>query len=455
MLVVMPLRIARRWAELAMGAILVAGCGQGPPSASDAAASDDGRDASTAGNDGASFGGGARPARVILIDWDGFDPSYLDLADLPNLDRLIDRGSLSIARGTYKTISNPSRASIVTGAYPEAHRNVAYVYDEDSDRVIAQSRFLAAETLTQALARQGKTTASVQWYMVQNHGNTFGDPEHLYVQPGGDCVERINVAIDILHRRPVESGGELVTVPRVPDFMAVYCSEIDGLGHQEGPNSPNMIPLIEETDYQLGRLIDATEALGLFDDTAFLFVTDHGMTAYSEDIQPRLLQVIRDLGFSPERPGGGSTPAPQTDVILTAIPRSANVFLRGEAATEEARAEILAAIAAMPEIERIVEPDELRSLRAAVELEGEFVIEPKEPYGFAITDLPAGSERGGHSALSEISGPLVLSGRGVCRQTAPDGPELVDIAPTVAALLGVAPPADAQGRALDEALCLD
>lgn len=99
-----------------------------------------------------------------------------------------------------------------TGAYPEVHNNVAYVYDSQSDQIQGQNRF----TLAQSLADEGKTVASVQWYIVQNFGVEYGNPEHLYVQPGGSCDQRIDAAIEILNERPVDSAGEMVTVPEDP-----------------------------------------------------------------------------------------------------------------------------------------------------------------------------------------------------------------------------------------------
>jgi hypothetical protein len=65
------------------------------------------------------------------------------------------------------------------------HGNAAYFFNGATNRAVGQTRTLAAETINQALASAGKTTASVQWYMVQNHGTAYGDPEHLYIQPGG------------------------------------------------------------------------------------------------------------------------------------------------------------------------------------------------------------------------------------------------------------------------------
>jgi hypothetical protein len=65
----------------------------------------------------------------VLVDWDGFDPSYLGRVPMPNLNALRGGGSLSMATATDRAISNTSRASLATGAYPATHHNAAYVYD--------------------------------------------------------------------------------------------------------------------------------------------------------------------------------------------------------------------------------------------------------------------------------------------------------------------------------------
>jgi arylsulfatase A-like enzyme len=48
--------------------------------------------------------------------------------------------------------------------------------------------------------------------------------------------------------------------------------------------------------------------------------------------------------------------------------------------------------------------------------------------------------------------PLLLAGAGVRRGDPPRDPRTVDVAPTIAALLGARAPADAQGRALTESI---
>jgi hypothetical protein len=85
-----------------------------------------------------------RTGHVVLVDWDGFDPSYLGRVPMPHYEALRRRGSRSIATATYRAISNPSRASMATGAHPATHHNAAYVYDPVTNTVIGQNRRIDA-----------------------------------------------------------------------------------------------------------------------------------------------------------------------------------------------------------------------------------------------------------------------------------------------------------------------
>ena len=395
---------------------------------------------------------GTRPKCVILVDLDGFDPGYLGRAPAPNLDALASRGSLSIAGGTFHTLSNPSRASMSTGAYPEIHGNAAYFFNEATNRAVGQTRTLAAETINQALASAGKTTASVQWYMVQNHGTAYGDPEHLYVQPGGPFARRVDAAIEILNLRPVNSGGQMVTVPKIPDFMAVYGSDLDDLGHSEGAESPNIGPVLAELDRQLGRLIRETKDVGIYKETAWILTSDHGMTTWTLTLLPEVYAAITAAGYRPEFVMPGNSPNDATEVII--VPNAVRIgdfTLRWGAATPEGSARVRSALEGLPQIARVLDKSDLGALRASDKL-GDLVAQAREPWGFGLSG--SGVLHGAHGSLQEIEVPLVLSGAGVRRGLPPRSPGLVDVAPTIAALLGTRPPASAQGRALVESLAV-
>ncbi len=391
------------------------------------------------------------PKHVILVDWDGFDPDYLGRAPTPNLDALTNQGSLSIADGTFPTISNPSRASMSTGAYPEVHGNAAYYFDGETNRVVGETQFLAAETICQALASEGRTTASVQWYMVQDHGASYGDPEHLYVQPGGLFEKRVDAAIEILNLRPVDSGGKMVTVPKIPDFLAVYGVDLDAFGHAEGAEGPNLGPLLSELDRQLGRLVQATKEVGIYEQTAFILTSDHGMTTWDRSLAEELA-TITVLDQRPEIALPGRPVSPDAEIVIVpSAGRVADVTLRGRAATPERREEVRAVLEGLPQISRVLGAADLEALHTSDKL-GDFVLESKAPWGFKLPEPVEGTSRGAHGSTREMRVPLLMAGSGVRVGAGPKDAKVVDVAPTIAALLGVRPPVDAQGRALAESL---
>lgn len=403
------------------------------------------------------------PEHVILVDWDGFGADFVSRAPMPNLRALIRRGSLSIGTSTYSTYSNSARASMSTGAYPEVHGNAGYYYDRAQNVVVGQTRILEAQTINQALAAAGRTTVSVGWYIVQDFGTAYGDADHLYVQPGvapryagqpgGGFATRVDVTSDILNLRPVDSNGRQVTVSGIPSFLAVYGSEIDGLVHEEGPDSPNLPALLVAYDRELGRLVQAVRDAGMLERTAFMLVADHGLSRWNPSIMPALLDAITATGHRPEAVAVGHAPAPDTDVILTTNGvRMSNVYLRGAAAGERGRAAVRRAARRVGHIPHAFGSADLRRLRASDKL-GDMVLETEPPYHFSLLD--DGKDRGSHGSTLELRVPIVLAGAGVRRRaTGLAHASLVDVAPTIAALLGTDPPAQAQGQAMQPALDL-
>ena len=193
------------------------------------------------------------------MGWDGFDPAYYGAAPTPNLDALAATGFRSTTQGVMTSITNPSWASVATGAWPERTLNTAWFYDPRVGTGRGQMRDLAVPTIAQSVREAGGTVASAQWFILQNYGTAYGDPEGLYTQPGGEGSRRVDDAVAVLRGEPVNSGGQMVTAPRLPQLMAVYCDTLDALGHRGGDRHPEIPAALEMLDAQLGRLIDATQ----------------------------------------------------------------------------------------------------------------------------------------------------------------------------------------------------
>ena len=299
-----------------------------------------------------------------------------------------------------------------TGAWPEVHGNVAYVFDRQSGLVRGQNRFLGAETVAQALAEAGLTVASVQWYMIQDHGVTYGDPDHLYVQPGGPCQTRVDTALAILDGSPVDSGGQPVVVPGMPNLLAVYCDDLDALGHEVGADDPRLGRTLEEMDRQLGRLVEKVRQVGALESTTFVLTGDHGMTSWNRSLLPAVLAELTAAGFTPEIVTPGQGPAPSSDVVIVPNSRRTGAFsLRGPPTPRARVTGSSPPSRRCPRSSASSGPDELRALHASSD-EGDVIAEAAVPFGFGQSEPPPGQWRGSHGSLAERHVPLLLAGAG-------------------------------------------
>ncbi len=390
---------------------------------------------------------------LIFIGLDGFDIDYLDgRVPLPNLRSLARRGSLSTSTGVMTSITNPSWTSISCGTHPDHTHNAAYYYDEAAGVARGQSRDSAVEGLGQAWRRQGLLMASAQWFILQDKGVAFGDPDGLYTQPGGRIDARIDDAIAILNGEPVDSNGVPVTLPRLPDFLAVYSSDVDGDGHSWGPNDPRMLDTLRETDAAIGRLITAVRDLRLFGRTTWVITADHGMTTWNLPLAPPVITALTEAGFRPEVFGSGGSPtSPDTDVALISGGSISSVhFLGALADDEDAIERARAALIGIDGITDVLTKADQAKLRMAPQY-GQLVLEFDEPYALAATPPAEGSD-GRHGSRNEMAIPLILSGKAFKPGAEPRDPRHIDLAATMSAILGVDPPAGSEGRVLRESL---
>ena len=354
--------------------------------------------------------------RVVLVDVDGFDPRlldgrYADVHPLPRIREMRARGASGTIAATYSSYSNSCRTSTATGAYPTAHRNTGYYVDPGTGTAVSQERWVepGVETIAQALRRQGRTGAYVQWYAVQDHGAGYGDTDQLYTQPGGTMTARVDDAIALLSGEPVSSGGQQVTLPEPPDLLAVYGSDVDGWIHSNGFAGDGLYETLEETDTQIGRLLDAIDELGLASSTTVMLTGDHGLREWTVPLLPDLLAAVEGLGRTISVVGAGETADPDADVVVYAAPRTADITFR-----EPVRpAELQRLVRRIGDIEGGADVHDrhgLRRLHASDKL-GDLVVEPVEPYHFSLLD--DGKLRGSHGGVPEASVPLVVAGAGV------------------------------------------
>ena len=213
---------------------------------------------------------------LILVSFDGFRRDYIDRGESPNLKALADRGVS--AKGlipSFPSVTFPNHYTIVTGLYPAHHGIIANNMEDAgwparfsmSALTARDQRWWGGEPIWVTARRQNLRSAAVFWPgseapiggIFPNDWTTFDDD-----MPN---VDRVNHALDLLGLPERER----------PSFLTLYFSEADHVGHDYGPDSPEMSDALRHLDASLGLLEAGLRQLRLLDRTTFVVVSDHGM----------------------------------------------------------------------------------------------------------------------------------------------------------------------------------
>lgn len=208
--------------------------------------------------------------RIVLISLDGICVDGFLKAKTPNLDALLAEGSLSLdTRVVMPSVTLPNWTSHLTGSGPEQHGVV------DNSWEISKFILPAIETdsegyypsvfkvLKEALP-QVKTAFYYNWINLFYPYNKQYLDEVSYLEEDA-YVPNYEKALSFLKENR-----------KHPTLVFLYSVHTDHAGHKYKWMSPEYIKSIEEADVEIGRFIDKMKQEGLYNDTHFMFLTDHG-----------------------------------------------------------------------------------------------------------------------------------------------------------------------------------
>jgi phosphonoacetate hydrolase len=236
----------------------------------------------------AAFGNGAMSQsktglqqRVVVIMFDGFDPRYLAVSDMPVLGQWKRDGMYKQVKGVMPSVTNANNASICCGAWPETHGiNANSYFDEKSgeELYVESADLVLAPTLFERAARHGVKSAllssKAKTATLLMRGAeivlTAENPSPEWVQKLGPAPAIYSAdinywlmaaAIDILKNRP--------------DIGVLYVHTTDYPMHMWPPEAPESKEHLARMDDLFGQAMKAAP------DAAFLATADHGMNAKS------------------------------------------------------------------------------------------------------------------------------------------------------------------------------
>ena len=231
---------------------------------------------------------------VLLISMDGFRYDYLDKANTPNFDKIVNTGASAkalIPVFTSKTF--PNHYSIATGMYAENHGLIANTFFANDlnkqysirDRnAVENGAFYGGEPIWVTAENQNVISASYFWVgseaVIKGQQPTYWKKYNQKVS----FESRIDSVIS-WYSKPVQSR---------PRLILLYFHEPDWTGHEYGPNSNETISQIENMDNVFGNLISKISKLSIYNNLNIIIVSDHGMTEVKPD-RTIDLSLVTDL----------------------------------------------------------------------------------------------------------------------------------------------------------------
>jgi predicted AlkP superfamily pyrophosphatase or phosphodiesterase len=401
---------------------------------------------------------------VVLISIDGLMPEvYLQPdrvgASTPNLRGLVREGAAATGvLSVMPSITFPAHTSAITGVSPRRHGVLSNeIFDPDGKLGGGWYWYASdvkARTLFDAVHAARLRSAAVTWPA------TAGAPIDLNL-PDLYPVANLRAATNLLAlarlgpaQAALPSAESLVRMNdeiRVqialrflderPDLFAVHFLGMDDAQHTFGPRSPQAVKTLEQLDAQLGVLFDRVRAQGRWDETTVVVMSDHGFAPVEHEV--RVGMLLRTLGLlETDREGKVS----RWRAFFWPQGGSGALYLHSDATAEDRHKldDVIRLLQSNPAygVGRVFRGPEVAALGG---LTGAYAVLDALPgfcFGRAV-DAPdlvgpkPGGTHGYHPARPEMKASFVVRGPGIRRGALVSGMRLVDVAPTLARILGV------------------
>jgi len=419
---------------------------------------------------------------VVIISLDGFAGWAIDDPHLPvpTLRRLAAGGAT--ARGGMRpvnpTVTWPNHTSMVSGVSSARHGllyNGLLVRAPGMPPRIEpwrdRNEMVRARTLYDAAHERGLTTAQVDWVAIQNAPTiTWEFPERP--DPGGQVAREMVKAglisaedLAAFHSRNVVWRDQIWTDAAIhilrqhrPNLLMYHLLNLDSTQHRHGPRTPAATSVMALADTHVAAILRTLDETGLAPRTTVVVVSDHGFKAVKRQVRPNV--ALRAAGLLQAEADKVS----RADAYVLSAGGSAMVYVTVPDRSGDVLRKAKQALAGMEGIEGIVEPAEFARHGLphpdASDQVGVLWLKARDGYAFSnalgeatVVDAAEGSlgAHGYDASDPDLRALFIASGRGIRPGVVVDAVSTLDLAPTLARLLGVELK-QVEGRVLTEIL---
>ena len=211
-----------------------------------------------------------KPKRVVIIGIDGFSVDGFREAKHPNIDQLMKDGILSLnTRTLMPSVTMPNWTSHLTSGGPEQHGVTSNDWRIDNQKfppieTDAEGYYPSVFKILKDEVPHVKTAYYYNW------GNLINAMNQKY-------LDKISFEEDDKYAGNYQKAFDfIVENQNDPTLVFLYTVHVDHAGHGHKWMSPAYITSIEEVDVEIGVFIENLKSSGLYADTNFLLITDHG-----------------------------------------------------------------------------------------------------------------------------------------------------------------------------------
>lgn len=401
---------------------------------------------------------------VYVVVVDGLDARLATPARMPRLFGLATREPTHTtvvrkAIGVMPARTNPNHVSLLTGTYAEAHGITGNSYLPRSAGAkpskLDSAALIEVETLYTVIEGDARVLVTAGVFAKPKLGRLFTavpgrqrapdvlwTPEEL---PAAKRDHATGYSVD------ADTMGAALALfgEREPDLAVINLADVDRTAHGLGPDSAECAAAIAGADTAIGRLVDDLVARGRWARSVLFVTADHGFTAIERSGVVALGPIFARAGLTdvvPVADGGVEHVYAVGGDAAAVLPRAAAL-----AATTPGVAEVLARV---PTVGVPALTDRHPDWHLDHERSGDLLLVAAPGRQFVDPDDPVDARlRGNHGGPQDVRVPLVVSGGFPSLRAASDlsSPRTVDLAPTIAVLLGVRQPRRLDGSAVPAA----